>query len=172
MTGEREERPVGGTKMEREIREQPEALGRVLEEGWSEARTAASALRERGFRSAMLAARGTSDNAALYAKYLFEEGVVPPDRQQPPIPVVEPGLVLVEAGVEYAGLREVDGHPAFLDTHVVFAQLVEVDPGLHLAHRDEEHRLPGHPLGQRLRQDAHVLLLGHYQLHPCGARGH
>lgn len=63
---------MGGTKMEREIHEQPEALGRVLEEGWSEARTAASALRERGFRSAMLAARGTSDNAALYAKYLFE----------------------------------------------------------------------------------------------------
>ena len=63
---------MGGTKMEREIREQPEALGRVLEEGWSEARTAASALRERGFRYAVLAARGTSDNAALYAKYLFE----------------------------------------------------------------------------------------------------
>src|SRR5918912_579858 len=33
---------------------------------------AARELRSRGFRSAMLAARGTSDNAALYAKYLFE----------------------------------------------------------------------------------------------------
>ena len=33
---------------------------------------AARDLRSRGFRYAMLAARGTSDNAALYAKYLFE----------------------------------------------------------------------------------------------------
>lgn len=39
--------------MEGEIREQPEVLERVLEEGWPEA-------------------RGTSDNAALYVKYLFE----------------------------------------------------------------------------------------------------
>jgi glutamine---fructose-6-phosphate transaminase (isomerizing) len=33
---------------------------------------AAAELRWRGFRSAIRAARGTSDNAALYAKYLFE----------------------------------------------------------------------------------------------------
>jgi len=58
--------------MLKEIREQPEVLGRVLDEGWEEVRTAARELRSRGFRSAMLAARGTSDNAALYAKYLFE----------------------------------------------------------------------------------------------------
>lgn len=72
MTGERGGRSSAGAKMEREIREQPEALGRVLEGAWPEARAAAGDLRERGFRSAVLAARGTSDNAALYAKYLFE----------------------------------------------------------------------------------------------------
>ena len=33
---------------------------------------AARTLRSRGFRFAMLVARGTSDNAAHYAKYLFE----------------------------------------------------------------------------------------------------
>ncbi len=60
------------SKMLAEIREQPEVLGRVLDEGWASVLAAARELRGRGFRSAMLAARGTSDNAAYYAKYLFE----------------------------------------------------------------------------------------------------
>lgn len=60
------------TKMLGEIHEQPEVLGRVLDEEWGAVLAAARDLRSRGFRSAMLAARGTSDNAALYAKYLFE----------------------------------------------------------------------------------------------------
>jgi glutamine---fructose-6-phosphate transaminase (isomerizing) len=60
------------SKMHNEIQEQPEVLGRLLEEGWGDVREAAGSLRSRGFRYAMLAARGTSDNAALYAKYLFE----------------------------------------------------------------------------------------------------
>lgn len=55
-----------------EIHEQPEVLGRLLDEEWSNVKSAADTLRSRGFRSAMIAARGTSDNAALYAKYLFE----------------------------------------------------------------------------------------------------
>ena len=63
---------MDSSKMLMEIREQPEVLGRVLDEGWGEVLAAARELRSRGFRSAMLAARGTSDNAALYAKYLFE----------------------------------------------------------------------------------------------------
>jgi glucosamine--fructose-6-phosphate aminotransferase (isomerizing) len=61
-----------GTSMLKEIREQPEVLGRILDEEWDAMLAAARALRSRGFRSVMLAARGTSDNAALYAKYLFE----------------------------------------------------------------------------------------------------
>ena len=60
------------TRMLKEIREQPEVLGRILDEGWTEVLSAARNLRERNIRFAMLAARGTSDNAALYAKYLFE----------------------------------------------------------------------------------------------------
>lgn len=60
------------TKMYEEIREQPEVLGRILDEGWPEVLSAAESLREGTLRSAMIAARGTSDNAALYAKYLFE----------------------------------------------------------------------------------------------------
>jgi glucosamine--fructose-6-phosphate aminotransferase (isomerizing) len=58
--------------MYREIHEQPEVLATILEEEWETVARAARTLRSRGFRFAMLAARGTSDNAALYAKYLFE----------------------------------------------------------------------------------------------------
>ncbi len=58
--------------MYREIHEQPEVLATILEEERETVAHAARTLRSRGFRFAMLAARGTSDNAALYAKYLFE----------------------------------------------------------------------------------------------------
>jgi glucosamine--fructose-6-phosphate aminotransferase (isomerizing) len=61
-----------GSKMLAEIREQPEALKRILEEGWDEILSATRDLRRDDLRSVMIAARGTSDNAALYAKYLFE----------------------------------------------------------------------------------------------------
>jgi glucosamine--fructose-6-phosphate aminotransferase (isomerizing) len=60
------------SKMLKEIHEQPEVLRRILEEGWGEVLDAARALRGRNLRSVTLTARGTSDNAALYAKYLFE----------------------------------------------------------------------------------------------------
>ena len=60
------------SKMYAEIREQPEVLERILNEGWAEVLSASRTLQEGGLRSVMIAARGTSDNAALYAKYLFE----------------------------------------------------------------------------------------------------
>ncbi len=58
--------------MHDEIHEQPEVLATILEEEWGRVVGAARTLRSRSFRFAMLTARGTSDNAALYAKYLFE----------------------------------------------------------------------------------------------------
>ncbi|MGI9048803.1 MAG: SIS domain-containing protein [Rubrobacteraceae bacterium] len=60
------------SKMLEEIQEQPEVLERILEDGWPEVLKVARSLREENPRFVMLAARGTSDNAALYAKYLFE----------------------------------------------------------------------------------------------------
>ena len=60
------------SKMHEEIRDQPEVMGRILDEGWPEILSAARDLRNSGLRSAMVSARGTSDNAAYYAKYLFE----------------------------------------------------------------------------------------------------
>jgi glucosamine--fructose-6-phosphate aminotransferase (isomerizing) len=58
--------------MYNEIHEQPEVLANILDEEWGTVLSAARNLRNRRLRFAMLAARGTSDNAALYAKYLFE----------------------------------------------------------------------------------------------------
>ena len=54
-----------------EIREQPEALRRLLGEGGREVQAAASAIAARGARHVVIAARGSSDNAARYAQYVF-----------------------------------------------------------------------------------------------------
>src|SRR5438128_16137 len=58
--------------MAAEIAEQPAVLQRVLDEGAGQARAVAKLLVGRAPRFVLLAARGTSDHAALYAKYLIE----------------------------------------------------------------------------------------------------
>ncbi|AVZ75227.1 glucosamine-6-phosphate deaminase [Streptomyces lunaelactis] len=64
------ERP--GRIMSGEMAEQPAVLRRILEEGAPRIREVASAIAARSPRFVLLAARGTSDNAALYTKYLLE----------------------------------------------------------------------------------------------------
>lgn len=54
-----------------EILEQPQALARLLDAAPGAYAGLAAAVRERRPRFALIAARGTSDNAALYAQYLF-----------------------------------------------------------------------------------------------------
>jgi glucosamine--fructose-6-phosphate aminotransferase (isomerizing) len=56
---------------EQEIQEQPGALRRLLAEGEAEAEAIGQAVRRFAPRYLMLAARGSSDNAARYAQYLF-----------------------------------------------------------------------------------------------------
>jgi glucosamine--fructose-6-phosphate aminotransferase (isomerizing) len=56
---------------EAEIREQPLTLARLVREGRDEAEALGQAVRERAPAFVMLAARGSSDNAARYAQYLF-----------------------------------------------------------------------------------------------------
>lgn len=53
-----------------EINEQPEVIERLLDLERSNIKLILSGLREK-FDNIVIAARGTSDNAALYAKYLF-----------------------------------------------------------------------------------------------------
>lgn len=61
-----------GQLMAAEIAEQPVALARLLATATEQIVPIADAVRSRRPRFAILAARGTSDHAALYAKYLLE----------------------------------------------------------------------------------------------------
>ena len=61
-----------GALMASEIAEQPQVLARILTDGALAAREAGQVVAERAPRFVLLAARGTSDHAALYAKYLLE----------------------------------------------------------------------------------------------------
>jgi glucosamine--fructose-6-phosphate aminotransferase (isomerizing) len=59
------------TLYENELREQPAILARLLERGRGPAEAIAEAVRARDVRFAVLAARGSSDNAARYGQYLL-----------------------------------------------------------------------------------------------------
>ncbi|MDN3296982.1 SIS domain-containing protein [Streptomyces ficellus] len=61
-----------GRIMAGEMAEQPAVLRRILDRGAPAIREVARAVAARGPRFVLLTARGTSDNAALYAKYLLE----------------------------------------------------------------------------------------------------
>ncbi|MBB5937871.1 SIS domain-containing protein [Streptomyces zagrosensis] len=61
-----------GRIMAGEMAEQPEVLRRILREGAPRIQEVAAAIAARHPRFVLLTARGTSDNAALYAKYLLE----------------------------------------------------------------------------------------------------
>jgi glucosamine--fructose-6-phosphate aminotransferase (isomerizing) len=63
---------MNGDMMAAEIREQPEVFRRVLREGDEQIHVVAATLRERVPRFVLFVARGTSDHAALYGKYLIE----------------------------------------------------------------------------------------------------
>jgi len=54
-----------------EIHQQPEVLQRIIDEQWSPIQTIARIIRQKDIRYVFLAARGSSDNAGLYAKYLL-----------------------------------------------------------------------------------------------------
>ena len=55
-----------------EIYEQPQAVARAVEQEYANVAALVSELRDREIRHVVIAARGTSDNAATYAKYLLE----------------------------------------------------------------------------------------------------
>ncbi len=63
---------MNGEIMAAEIKEQPAVLDRILRDGRPRAQEVAHAVRARRPRFVLFVARGTSDHAALYAKYLVE----------------------------------------------------------------------------------------------------
>ena len=81
-----------------EIYEQPQAIAQAVEQGYAGVGALVQDLREREVRHVVIAARGTSDNAATYAKYLLEivVGV--------PVSLAAPSIyTLYDANVHLAG---------------------------------------------------------------------
>lgn len=76
-----------GRWMFQEISEQPAVLARVCREEASAVAAVARALRARQLPTVVLAARGTSDNAALYGRYLIET------RLRTPVSLAAPSVV-------------------------------------------------------------------------------
>ena len=64
--------PPGGTAMLREAKEAPEAVARLVAKNESLCRDLGARLRAAPPPFAVTCARGSSDNAATFAKYLFE----------------------------------------------------------------------------------------------------
>lgn len=62
---------VTSSHLHREIHEQPDVLQRLWESGHQQVAALAGALRKKQIKHVVIAARGTSDNAARYAKYLL-----------------------------------------------------------------------------------------------------
>jgi glucosamine--fructose-6-phosphate aminotransferase (isomerizing) len=60
------------TTTEREIDEQPDSIARTLKVNAAELEALAREIRARNVSTVMIAARGSSDNAGVYAKYLFQ----------------------------------------------------------------------------------------------------
>ncbi|MFS8532200.1 SIS domain-containing protein [Sphaerobacter thermophilus] len=60
-----------GQNFDREVREQPEALERLLARGREQAEAIAEAIRDAEPNLIVIVARGSSGNAAVYAKYLL-----------------------------------------------------------------------------------------------------
>ena len=67
--------PPRGHLVRSEIAEQPAVADRILTAAGGELARTAALLREAAPRTVLLTARGTSDHAALYAKYLVEVGL-------------------------------------------------------------------------------------------------
>ena len=72
-----------------EIFEQPAVLDRLLRTQRDRVGAMADAIRRRGLRSIFIAARGSSDNAALYAKYLWGS------RNRLPVALAAPSLFTI-----------------------------------------------------------------------------
>jgi glutamine---fructose-6-phosphate transaminase (isomerizing) len=62
---------VAATRLEQELRDQGAALARREQVGWEGAARAAALLQRADIQYVVIAARGSSDNAARYAQYLF-----------------------------------------------------------------------------------------------------
>ena len=137
------------SQVETEIREQPEALARLLREGRGRAAEIATRIGERPPGYVVIAARGSSDNAARYAQYLFGA------HNRLPVCLATPSLYTAYgAGPSLAGALVVGVSQSGRSPDIVAVlEAGRRDGSLTLAITNE----PGSPLGKAAE---HVLPLG------------
>lgn len=100
--------------MAAEVAEQPDVLRRLLADGADEIGVAAERIRRQAPRFVLLAARGTSDHAALYAKYLAEIRMGLPAGLASPSALTVYGARPDLSGVLFVAVSQSGGSPDLL----------------------------------------------------------
>jgi glutamine---fructose-6-phosphate transaminase (isomerizing) len=132
-----------GRLMAAEIAEQPAVLARLAGEGGSELAAAARVIAARRPRFVLLAARGTSDHAALYAKYLVEIRLGLPAGLASPSALTVYGARPDLRDVLFLAISQSGGSPDLIDSVAVargcgaFTVAVTNDPASELARAAE-----------------------------------
>ena len=107
---------VPGATMAAEITEQPETLARLLRDGAVPIADVARIVAERDPRFVLLAARGTSDHAALYLKYLIEVRLGLPVGLVSPSTLTDYGTQPRYDGVLWVALSQSGGSPDLVES--------------------------------------------------------
>ena len=105
-----------GALMAAEIAEQPAVFERVLAEGAGDVRTVADRISQAAPRFVLMAARGTSDHAALYLKYLVEIVLGLPCGLASPSTVTAYGATPDLHGVLWVAVSQSGGSPDLLES--------------------------------------------------------
>jgi glutamine---fructose-6-phosphate transaminase (isomerizing) len=110
--------PAGGPGdlMAAEIAEQPAILDRLLSDGIAEIADVSARIRRFAPRFVVLAARGTSDHAALYAKYLAEIRMAVPAGLASPSSMTVYGARPDLGGVLFLAVSQSGGSPDLVDS--------------------------------------------------------
>jgi glucosamine--fructose-6-phosphate aminotransferase (isomerizing) len=131
--------------MAAEIAEQPAVLDRLLADGQAEIADVAARIRRYAPRFVVLAARGTSDHAALYAKYLVEIRMAVPAGLASPSSMTVYGARPALDGVLFLAVSQSGRSPDLVDSLAVardcgaLTVAVTNDPGSDLAAVAEAH---------------------------------
>lgn len=110
------EDPEPGARMAAEIASQPETLARLLDHGLDGIRAVAERLRSAGVHTVVLAARGSSDHAALYAKYLIEISLGLPAALASPSALTVYGAHPTLSGVAWLAVSQSGGSPDLVES--------------------------------------------------------
>lgn len=104
-----------GNRMRSEIFEQPAVLAGLLDSGLDAFRSMATTIRKAAPRFVLLAARGTSDHAALYAKYLIEISLGLPVGLASPSTLTAYGATPQLDGVLWLAVSQSGGSPDLVE---------------------------------------------------------